>query len=114
MKSIIEEVQEQLHLDFKDPEEQYSEAIAVRAKVTRLRENDDFKWLVAVMQNNLDGRVQAVFGETKDGLDGAMRKLEKLAEIRGFSQAMQFANSLYDGAQVSIEKFGPLVEKESE
>jgi len=88
----------------------YNEAIAIRAKVNRLRENDDFKWLTAVMQSNLDARVLAVFTEIK-GIDGAITNLARAAEIRGFQAALLFPQSLFNGAEGLINSYEALANK---
>lgn len=96
-----------------DHEKGYSEAIAMRGKLNRLRENSDFKWLTAVMQSNLDTRVQNCFRETTS-FDQMIANNSAMAEIRGFQAAMLFAQSLLNGAEQAIKLHEPFIEKDEE
>lgn len=92
-------------------EKEYHSARAIVAKTLRLSENEDYKWLVAVMQKNLDNRVENVFKQVT-GLDTAITNLFAQAEIRGFQAAMLFLESMRNGAEASIKIHAPYVKKE--
>jgi len=96
-----------------DHEKGFAEAIAMKAKVKRLQENSDFRWLTAVMQKNLDQRVNDCFQQTKN-FDQMIANNSAMAEIRGFQAAMLFAQSLLNGAEQAIAMHEPFITREDE
>jgi hypothetical protein len=117
MRSPLEQVEEELDFAFGDPAlnatEEFEKAIAIRGRVTRLMENEDFKWLVAQMQVNLDHSVMASFRAIRS-IDEMIASANMSGEIRGYSQAMQFANTLLSVANDSIKRYEPRVVKREE
>lgn len=108
----LDEIEEPQPLNV-DHEKEYGDAKAILAKTLRLSENEDYKWLVAIMQNNLDARVSNVF-QAVTGVDSAITNLVASAEIRGFQAAMQFINSMRNGAEAAVRIHEPYVKKGNE
>ena len=88
----------------KDERQAVEDAYTIRSRVTRLFEDQDFKWLTATMQASLDSRVGNTILTGISSFNDLVKKASEQAEIRGFQAAMLFAQSLLNGAQGTIDK----------
>ncbi len=88
----------------KDERKSIEDAYTIRTRITRLFEDQDFKWLTATMQASLDSRVGNTILTGLTSLDDLVKKASEQAEIRGFQAAMLFAQSLLNGAKGTIDK----------
>ena len=83
------------------------------AKMNRLFEDEDFKFLHTMMQENLDNKVRGMLSPP-NGLDGVVVMLHAQGKIAGFSEAMSFAALLKNGAESTVAALEYLDQKESE
>jgi len=90
-----EEVKETTH------ESELEEARSVFARIMRLHEDSDFRFLATMQQANLDEKVRTHFS-SPSGLDDVIANIYNSGRIAGFQEAMFFSYGLINGAQATI------------
>lgn len=87
-----------------------NETRLVVAKLNRLMEDDDFRFLYTQMQSKLDNLVRSCFAEPS-GLDGMIKNSYVQGKAAGFKEAMDFPSLLLEGMKEGIANLAYLEEE---
>jgi len=106
-------MKEQVEVIEQTEEQDLADARSIRAKMKRLMENEDFRFLCANMQAKLDATVLSVF-ISPQGVDTELVNLYTRGKVAGFNEAMNYAQLLLNGAEGTIDMHAPREKAEEE
>lgn len=96
-----------------DPRVQLNEARSAIEKMKRLLSNNDYRYVQAVIQNQIDARMHRILVRP-EGVDDVQRKVYDSGELAGLKIASNFAQILLEGAQGTVVQYSHLIEEDEE